>query len=259
MTSQTASVGLLGVGHLIKHMVPALIEGELQPELVLSPRNRQVSAELASGYGLRVAAGNAELVETCRIIVLATRPFHAVDAVKGLPWTSSHLIVSLCAGLGLGELAPHVGGASLVRAMPVVAAEFGESPTCIFPDDATATQLLRSCGPVIALRDEDGFEAASVAACCYGWIHALIGTTSHWLSEAGLEDPVARQLASQMFRAAATVVRETTEKSIDELIGELATPRSFTLAGLEVLREREAFQPWREAHDTVLRKFSKPA
>jgi hypothetical protein len=50
-----------------------------------------------------------------------------------------------------------------------------------------------------------------------------------------------------MTRAAATMIRERTDSSPAQLLAELATPRSFTLTGLEDLRGGHAFEPWPEA------------
>ena len=75
---------------------------------------------------------------------------------------------------------------------------------------------------------------------------------SDWVSAHGVDPEIARLLTAQMTRAAATTVRERTQTPIDELVAELATPRSYTLKGLEVLRTADAFAPWKQAADTLL-------
>jgi pyrroline-5-carboxylate reductase len=54
-----------------------------------------------------------------------------------------------------------------------------------------------------------------------------------------------------MTRAAGTAVRERMETPVAELVSELATPHSYTLKGLEVLREADAFAPWKQAADAL--------
>ncbi|MGI9464089.1 MAG: pyrroline-5-carboxylate reductase dimerization domain-containing protein, partial [Aestuariivirgaceae bacterium] len=155
--------------------------------------------------------------------------------------------LSFCAGIGSAELAPVTAPARLVMAMPVVAAQFHESPTLLYPDDMACRVLLETCGPVITLASEEQFSPASVIACYYGWVHELIVQMSEWTSEQGIEPDVARQLVAQMTRAAATSARERIDTSVEGLVAELATPRSFTAMGLDILNQDEAFAPWRRA------------
>jgi len=68
-------------------------------------------------------------------------------------------------------------------------------------------------------------------------------------------DPdTARLLTAQMTRAAGTAVRERMDTPIAELVSELATPHSYTLKGLEVLFEADAFTPWKEAAEALYRQ-----
>ncbi|MGI9415785.1 MAG: pyrroline-5-carboxylate reductase family protein, partial [Hyphomicrobiales bacterium] len=164
-------------------------------------------------------------------------------------------VVSLCAGLALAELEPHVNGAALVRAMPIIAARYGESPTCMFPDNAAAKDVLSRCGPTIALRSEDEFDAASVSACYSSWVLGVMARLTAWSEQAGLAPDTARQIVTEMTRAAAIMARERTDCSIDDLVDELATPRSFTRIGYENLVTAQAFEPWNDAAKLVFDKL----
>lgn len=234
-------------------MMPALAKGGQR--FLLSARNRATSAELARGFGAEVVDDNADIVRRSDIVILAVRPYDAIAVATGLPWRAAQTVLSLCAGVGSDELAPAAAPARLVMAMPVVAAEFGESPTVLVPDDAQCRKLLDPCGPVIALDDESLFVPATVLACYYGWVHELISTMSEWTAAQGLPEASARLLVAQMTRAAATAVRERRARSIADLLAELATPKSFTLAGLDELRGGRAFEPWRQAADSLARRL----
>jgi pyrroline-5-carboxylate reductase len=100
---------------------------------------------------------------------------------------------------------------------------------------------------VIALAEATQFAPASVIACYFGWVHELIGGMIDWTASQGLDRAAARLLVAQMTRAAATIIRERTDAAPAQLLAELATPRSFTLAGLEDLRRNHAFEAWPEA------------
>lgn len=243
--SSATTVGIIGVGHLIRHMVPAMVRSP--HTFILSERGRETSAKLAEQHGLEVVKDNQEIVDRADIVILAVRPYDALDVAGALNWRNDQTVLSLCAGAVGRDLEPVIAPARMVMAMPVVAAQYGESPTLLFPEDLACRTLLETCGPVVVLDSEDQFAPASVIACYYGWVHELIAQMSDWTAEQGVDPGVARQLVSQMTRAAATSARERIDTSPDGLVAELATPRSFTGAGLEILKEADAFEPWRRA------------
>ncbi len=247
MTTQT--VGIIGVGHLIRHMMPALVSAPA--DFLLSPRGEATAADLSHRFGLTVAGNNQEIVDTSPTVILAVRPYDALAVASGLNWRQGQTVLSLCAGIATADLAPAVSPASLVMAMPVVAAEFGESPTLLFPEDARCRALLETCGPVIAVADETDFTPSAAIACYYGWVQELINQMITWLIDRGVGEHIARPLVAQMTRAAATTIRERPDASVTELVAELATPRSFTLKGLDVLRAGHAFTPWHDAAAAV--------
>lgn len=252
---QPITVGILGVGHLTYHMVPGLVAGETTLQVCLSPRNSERAQELSTRYGLEIAEDNTALVSQCDVILIGVRQFHAIEVVKGLPWRPEQTVVSCCAGLSLDELSPHVNGATVVRAMPVIAAEYRESPTCIFPDNDTATKVLGNCGTVIPLGSEHDFNAATVSVCYSSMLLGLLARMVEWNERAGIAPATARQLVTELTKSSAIMARERTDSTIDEMVTELATPGSFTLQGYEALWQADAFAPWVEASDALIKKL----
>ena len=244
MTAST-TVGIIGVGHLIKHMVPALVRAP--HTFVLSERGQENSTKLAEQHDLEIVTDNQEIIDRCDVVILAVRPYDALEVAGNLSWREGQTVLSLCAGTPSAGLAPVVAPARLLMAMPVVAAQYGESPTLLYPDDHVCRTLLETCGPVVVLESEDQFEPASVIACYYGWVHELISQMSDWTAGHGVDPGVARQLVAQMTRAAATSARERIDTPLDGLVAELATPRSYTGAGLDILNEDDAFAAWKRA------------
>jgi pyrroline-5-carboxylate reductase len=245
MRAGTVGCGIIGVGHLIQHMLPALVKADAS--FLLSARNRDIATALSRRFDLEIVDANQAIVDRSELVILAVRPFHAVEVMRPLAFRPGQIVLSFCAGVSATDLTPVVAPARLILAMPVVAAAYGESPTLLFPNDPTCRALLEPCGPVIVLAAEAQFAPASVIACYFGWVHELIAAMTRWTESQGLDPDVARLLVAQMTRAAATVIRERTEASPAQLLAELATPRSFTLSGLEDLRREHAFEAWQDA------------
>jgi len=248
-------IGILGVGHLTSHIVHGFAASEEPLDILLSPRNGELAGELNAKFGMEIAGDNAALVERSDVVLIGVRQFQAIEVVRGLPWRTDHTVVSLCAGLALSELEPHVNGAALARAMPLITARYGESPTCVFPDNAAALDALSRCGNPIVLRSEEEFNAATVSACYSSWVLGVMERMTAWSEDAGLAPETARQVVTEMTRAAAILARERTDGSIGDLIDELATPRSFTEIGYERLQAQDAFTPWNDTADLVFGKL----
>lgn len=249
------TVGIIGVGHLIKHLMPALVQ--TGHRIVLSARSVEVVRDLQSRFALEVSEDLQSIVDQADIVMLAVRPFQAMELCSGLEFRDEQIVLSLCAGLALSELGPVVSPADAIRAMPVIAAEYGESPTLLWPDDAACRELLEPCGPVLATRDEAEFEPASVVACYFGWVQHLVGEIDAWSRDNGVSPDVSRHLVAQMTRAAGTLVGQRTETSVAQLVAEITPPRSMTGLGLDHLRDRKTFDAWREAADRVLAEMRK--
>lgn len=245
-------IGILGVGHLATFLVDGLRRAGDEQPIVLSPRNRGRAQALARRCACTVATDNADLVERSELVVLATRPPQAVDAVTDLPWTADHVLVSVAAGVGLASLRAAAAPATVVRAMPVSCAAIGHSPTALFPDERRARALLEQVGTVHVLPDEAAFEVASVLGAFYAWAFALAAEGTRWTREHAVDPDTARALVVGMLRGAAGMMAAQPDVPPAEMLDALATPGGLTRLGLGVMDERGALAAWSEACDAVL-------
>ncbi len=246
-------IGILGVGHLGKILVEALLAAGHR-DLLLSPRGK--AGELAVRHGLALAKDNAALVAASDIVILVVRPKDAVAAVAGLPWRAGQKIASACAGVTVGALAAGLPeGVTVHRIMPVTAAAQQASPTTLFPADAGLERLLEAFGPVLPLGSEAEFETATVCAAVYGWVQKLVQVTADWSVAQGLPESSARQLAAQTAVAAGRNVAGS-DMSMEQLLKELVTPGGITERGLGVLETRGALAAWEEACTAVQDKLA---
>lgn len=241
-------LGILGVGHLATAMIAGLVRSGMPAHsMMLSPRGR--AAEVSTRYGIPVAADNASLVAACDVVILAVRPVSAPAAVAGLPWRDGQVVVSVCAGVPLAQLA--VAPASAARAMPYTAAEIGASPTVYFPRLPVVHALLERMGPAIPLASEDEFEIATVSAAAYGWAQDLIRRTANWSVAQGGDPTAMRLLVAQTFVAAGRLIAEKSD-TMEKMLEELVTPGGITELGLNTLAAGGQPDIWQKACEAVL-------
>lgn len=250
------TLGIIGVGHLAEYTVRGLRRGGWDDPIVLGPRNPERAARLAADCGCIVAPDSVHVVREAEIVMLATRPDAAPGALAGLPLTSGQVLLSVVAGLPLAELArlaPAAG--TIVRAMPVTAAEVCASPTVLYPAHPRVEALFGHCGSAVVLGSEAEFGVATALACAYGWFFPLYAVLARGATAAGLAPETARRLTAGMAAGAAAIVLEDVAADPDDIAATIATPGTFTRTGLELLERAGALGEWERALREVAQRL----
>lgn len=249
-------LGIIGVGHLAGSLLAGLARaGWPMAEIRLAPRGH--SDRFAQVHGCQRCDSNAAVVAGSNLILLAVRPADAPAVMAELPFGAHHLVLSACAGVPLSALQDAAPAPTLLRIMPITAAEFGASPTLVYPHHPAAVPFLNALGTVITLEKEADFEVGSVSAAVYGWAQRLIIDAAEWSSDAGLSPDTARQLVAQTFVAAGQMMQQK-EAPMAEVLNSLLTPGGITEAGLNHLEAHQVSAAWTAACDVVLQKLQPP-
>jgi pyrroline-5-carboxylate reductase len=99
------------VGEIGRAVVMGLCDGVGKPpEVFLSPRGARTAAELSTRYeGVRVCAGNQEVVDRSEVVIIAVRPLDRHEALAGLRVDAGKTVVNVMAGVGNDDPAPARG------------------------------------------------------------------------------------------------------------------------------------------------------
>ena len=245
------SWGIIGVGHLGASLIEGIHRCDSPVSLCLSPRSASRVQALAARFPVEVGADNQAVVDACDHVILAVRPDRIIDLALRLRFRPGQIVVSVAAAVNHASLESAVGPATAVRAMPVLSAAIGDSPTCIFPGNDAAMDLFQLLGPIHSFEDEPAFEAAAVAATYYGWVYALMNTPAHWLEQNGVATDTSRALIAQMTRAACSRCLEG-GGDMGAMAAEIAREGTFSAIGMSLLSERGALDAWSDACQSVL-------
>lgn len=245
-------LGIIGVGHLAGYVVAGLHRAGADFEIILSPRNADMSARLATRFGATVAADNQAVADGAELILLTTRPSDVVAACNAVAFRAGQTVVSTAAGVRLGSLERAVAPAQAVRAMPLTCAAVNKSPTLLHPDHPQTRSLFELLGNVLAVADEAQFTPASAIAAFYGWVYALLDETVAWTVRAGVPAQSARRLVLETARGAAEMGLSHPDQELSTLLDALATPGGVTRQGLQTLQEKQGLTAWTDALETVL-------
>ena len=77
---------------------------------------------------------------------------------------------------------------------------------------------------------------------------------TNWLTSKGVPEDQARAVIAGMTRAGAVSASERADVPLPELINDLCLPGSLTGQGLEILRDGDAFSPWKAAAESILER-----
>jgi pyrroline-5-carboxylate reductase len=194
---------------------------------------------------IKVSANNLESIEEADVIILAIKPFQ-IEAVISeiLPYIQGKILASAVSGYSLEMLEKNTNNSiEIVRIMPNIAIQFGESATCIsFTKNNEKAGLLihelfDSLGKSIII-DEKQMNAATVLGAC-GTAFALryIRASMQAGIEIGFNAKTALEIASQTTKGAAKMALEENIHP-EQLIDRVTTPQGCTIVGLNEMEHQ---------------------
>ena len=255
---QHPALGIVGVGQLAEFMVRGLRRGGWQGKILLSPRNAEGAEALARACQCSVAASNQAVVENADIVMLAVRPVQVKEALSSITLQPQQTLLSVVAGLPIAQLHAQLAtGQRIVRALPVSSAEFGASATMMYPGDSAVESLFQHTGNSIVLTRESDFDIGTPIACAYTWFLDLYGTLAESCERAGMGAQEARSLVYGMAEGAACVAGHSIGRSARAIAAEIASEGSFTLLGLNHLREKGGLSAWLQACELLIQRLRK--
>jgi pyrroline-5-carboxylate reductase len=187
------------------------------------------------------------------VVVLAIKP-DAVDAVLAdLDLRRDQTLLTFAAGVAREYVADRTG-ATVVRAMPNLAAETGDMAAAVTPNATDEVRvLLDAVGEFVEI-DESLFDTATaVNGSGPAFVFYLVEAMKQAGIDGGLDPDDAEVLAAQTFRGAAeTVLRD--DRSVDELIDAVCSPNGTTIEGMEVLWDSDVQTEFAAAVEAARRR-----
>ena len=252
---QNNNLAIIGVGQLADYFLAGMRKSGDARSVLLSPHNRANAESIAEKHGCEIATDNQSAVDSARLVLLATRPENTVEALSGLNLKADHIVVSVVAGIGLDVLTPLAEPATVVRSLPVCSAEVGLGGMPLFPDQPEARQLLSSAGEVVVPANEAAFDTIAVTGCAIGWFFQIFAELQDWMVNNGIPLEQARAMALHSAHGASGLALAKPEKGLTDLAYSIARPGTYTLAGMEILREQGGLSSMHAACDDILRRF----
>lgn len=249
-------IGLIGGrGRIAQLIWKALAENNYQ-DLYFSVRHPEQANEVTDQHPARVCS-TPELVMTCDVIFVCVKP---QDFLNFTPFSTTHspLVISLMAGVTTARISQTFPGATIVRAMPNLGGQVGQSVTAWYAQSLTpkqevfVKQILQALGLEIRVQTEDEININTVI---YGsgpaYVYHLMQTLENIASQLGIPPTDNRAGIYALFRGALAYA-EQSPLSPAELIGQVASKGGTTRAALQVLEDNHVQEIWQKAIDAAL-------
>jgi pyrroline-5-carboxylate reductase len=238
-------VGFLGAGR----MATALAGAWLRAGLVGADRCRagdplpQARRAFTAETGCPAVSDNRAVVAASDVLVLAVKPQSMTALLAEVrPALAAPLVVSIAAGVTLGQLAAGLGpGCRLVRVMPNTPCLVGASASGYTPgenatpeDVALVDRLLAAVGVAFRLPEHLLDAVTGLSGSGPAFVYLVIEALSDGGVRVGLPREVATALAAQTVLGAARMVLQT-QAHPGVLKDMVASPGGTTIAGLHAL------------------------
>jgi len=190
-----------------------------------------------------VSNDNTHEIQKADVIILTIKPYQVETVLQEItPFIANKIVASAVSGFALESLQKSTNNScSVVRIMPNIAIQFGESATCISSPDKAAAQVLvdlfqqLGTAPII---EEKLMDAATVLGAC-GTAYALryIRASMQAGIEIGFDSQTALSIAAQTAKGAAKMLLEERIHP-EQLIDRVTTPQGCTIVGLNEMEHQ---------------------
>jgi pyrroline-5-carboxylate reductase len=240
------NIHIIGGGNLGVAIALGILNYSKNSNIAITRRNIESIAHLQS-KGIKVFNNNTQSIEAADIIILTIKPYQVETVLKEITTkVQNKIILSAVSGVSIANIKENLNDSNAVmRIMPNIAIQFGESATCVSFEEKDRHQsekvvaLFQQLGtaPVI---EEKLMDAATVLGAC-GTAFALryIRASMQAGIEIGFDSQTALAIAAQTAKGAAQMLLE--EKiHPEQLIDRVTTPQGCTIVGLNEM-EHEGF------------------
>lgn len=213
--------------------------------IVSNPSKEKLEALKAAFPEISVTCNNSEAVAGADIVIIAVKPWILPELLSSLPLEQGQQLVSVAAGISFGQLALYSGkpGMAMFRIIPNTAIKEKESMTLISCCNASESQIIQikalfdELGRTLIVPEENLAAGTSLASCGIAYVLEYIRAAEKAGTELGLEPEIARELAAQACKGAASLILDKDAEPSCE-IKKVCTPGGLTIKGINELERR---------------------
>ena len=237
-------LGIIGVGNIGSSIANGLLWSGFKGRIILCDKHPEKVENFHSDF-VEVVSEAALATGKSDVIILAVKPHAVKDAIAEIGDSiKGKLLISLAAGITLGELEGLAKGARICRVMPNVnckvlegAMAYAISGTITETDHQAIREIFGRLGTLIKVKENQIDIITAACASSPAYVFLIIQKLKEILEENGIDSDSAQKLAAQAVAGSGKMVLES-ELTPPELINVVKTKGGTTEAGLKILEKR---------------------
>lgn len=252
------AVGFIGVGEIARALVEGLADGPGGPaRIVLSPRGAHNAATLAGRFEtVEVAASNQQVVDAVDVVVLSVLPQQLHDAVEGLRLRPGRLVVSVLAGVSIGQVRAALDvDVPVVRAIPLPPVAVRGAVTVMTPPNSDAERLFGLLGGALVLPGEEELSVFSALTGSFTALLEYVRVLSRWAGDNGVSAADAERFMRDAVAGLAPALRDR-DASMEQVVRAHETPGGLNEQLRHQFFDARTADALRSALDGLLRRVS---
>lgn len=243
---KTVQVGFIGAGRMATALARGLVSSNFLPvgHIVASDVIPEARKRFTEETGALAVDKAADVLKRSNVIFLSVKPQQMASVLEELQpkLESSHLVISIAAGVPIATLSKALGSQSrIVRVMPNTpclvgsgASAYSLGAAATGEDGQLVERMLSTVGVAVAVPEKLLDAVTGLSGSGPAYVYQIIEALSDGGVLAGLPRDIATKLAAQTVLGAAKMVLETGEHP-GALKDAVASPGGTTIAGLQAL------------------------
>ena len=244
---------LIGCGNLGSALIKGIVSSDLvSPEDITVTDKKRENLEEIEQLGVRTTTDNKEAVKQNEMIFLAIKPDKVGEVLEKLELTEEKLVISLAAGVTTDYLQEYTD-ARIIRVMPNLAGEVGEmasaytlGPKTKPEDEESVKAILNELGKTVKVEEDLMNPVTALSGSGPAFVFIMIKALRDAGIEMGLSEENSSTLAAQTVKGAAEMTLQS-EKSLEEFIDMVCSPKGTTIEGVEILEDEKALETYKKA------------
>ena len=199
-----------------------------------------------NAQGVKTVDSVEQLCDKVNVILLAIKPQDFNALLSSISkFAENKLIITIAAGIKISTIENAIKGVRVARVMPNTAALIGEASSVICfnstasqSDKEVSISIMNEIGKVVEITEDLMDDVIPIGGSFTAFQYYFYKGFLESSISRGVPFDVAKKLLIQSIIGSAKMI-ESSEKSIDDLIGDVCSKGGTTLAGLKAFEEDE--------------------
>lgn len=230
-------IGFIGFGNMARAIADGLIKTNRvnKEDLIFSTQTLASREKIEKEMTIQGVQSNQKVIDFADIILLAVKP-HQIDSVLGqLSVPETKTVVSVAAGYPTDKLTQYLSEKQVLRVMPNLNAQVGESMTAIIDNPAVPSEavnsvdhLFKAVGETVSIPEEQLSLFIGLAGSSPALVFMFIDTLARSAVKYGMPKEKAVKIASQAVLGSGKTALHS-DSSPWNLIDQVSSPGGITV------------------------------